>query len=328
LKNIRVGVIGAGHLGRFHTLNYAQIPEADLVGVMDVDKEKAKSVAAEARCDAFDSMHDFLDQVEAVSVVVPTDLHHEVGRKVMEKGIHCLVEKPIAQNVEEAEDLIQTAKEKNVVLQVGHIERFNPAIRALETIHIQPQFIESHRLAPFNPRGTEVAVILDLMIHDIDIILHLVRSPVAKVDASGVAVVSETIDIANARIRFENGCVANLTASRISQKKMRKMRLFQKDTYIGVDFLQKQADVYQLTGDPDASDMVLGELGVGDKKKQILYKQPEIPEKDGLRTELEIFLNSIRGNPSRHGVSGVEGKSALEIAMQVVQQIDGSLKSL
>lgn len=327
MKKVRVGVIGAGHLGRFHTLNYAQIPKADLVGVMDVDTEKAKNVAAEAQCKAFESLDALLNQVDAVSVVVPTDLHHEIGQKVMERGIHCLVEKPIAQDVKEAQDLIQKAKEKNVVFQVGHIERFNPAIRSLEAFTIQPQFIESHRLAPFNPRGTEVAVILDLMIHDIDIILYLVKSPVTKVDASGVAVVSETIDIANARIRFENGCVANLTASRISQKKMRKMRLFQKDTYIGVDFLNKQADVYQLTSNLVASDMVLGEMGVGDHKKHILYKQPEIPQKEGLRTELEIFLDTIEGCPSNEGVSGEEGKAALEIAMQVVKQINGSLKA-
>lgn len=327
MKKIRVGVIGAGHLGRFHTLNYAQIPEADLVGVMDVDKEKAERVAAEAQCNPFYSLEEILNQVEAVSVVVPTDLHHEVGQKVMDKGIHCLVEKPIAQNVKEAEDLVQMANDKGVVLQVGHIERFNPAIRALDEFNMQPQFIESHRLAPFNPRGTEVAVILDLMIHDIDIILYLVKSPITHVDASGVAVVSDTIDIANARIRFQNGCVANLTASRISQKKMRKMRLFQKDTYIGVDFLNKQADVYQLSGDENTSDMVLGEMGVGDKKKQILYKQPVIPEKEGLRTELEIFLDAVRGNPSKQGVSGKAGKAALEIAMKVIDQVNGSVKS-
>lgn len=320
LHKIRVGVIGVGHLGRFHTLNYAQIPELELVGVTDLDTEKAAHVAEEGRCEAFGEIDALLDSVDAVSVVVPTDHHFSVGKHVLEREIHCLIEKPITETVDQAQELIHLAEEKGVVLQVGHVERFNPAVRGLESMELKPRFIESHRLAPFNPRGTEVAVVLDLMIHDIDIILSLVKSPVQSVDASGVAVVSESVDIANARIRFENGCVANLTASRISQKKMRKMRLFQKDTYISVDFLQKFSGIYELTERKAGRDMVMGEIGVGDRKKQIVYLRPDVPEEGGLRVELEAFVRTVAGQHPP-AVTGQEGKEALAVAIQVLEQI-------
>jgi predicted dehydrogenase len=285
LEKVKVGVVGVGHLGRYHALNYTRIPDVALVGVTDSDRKKAEAVAAECRCDACDSLDILLDRVEAVSVVVPTDRHYDVGRTVLERGIHCLIEKPIARDLEEADGLIHLAKKKNLVLQVGHIERFNPAIRALEGFSLNPRFIESHRLALFNPRGTEVAVFLDLMIHDIDIILNLVKSPVERIDASGVAVVSETIDIANARLRFENGCVANLTASRISQKKMRKMRMFQRNAYVSVDFLEKASEIYQLDDDGEEHGIILGEIGAGDRKKRIAYRRPEVPEGEALQKE-------------------------------------------
>jgi len=320
LDKIRVGVIGVGHLGRFHTLNYAQIPEVELVGVTDLDAEKAAHVAAEGRCQALKDIDALLDAVDAVSVAVPTDHHFSVGKHVLERGIHCLIEKPITESVDQAQELIHLSEEQGVVLQVGHVERFNPAVRGLQGIELKPKFIESHRLAPFNPRGTEVAVVLDLMIHDIDIILSLVKSPIKSVDASGVAVVSESVDIANARIRFENGCVANLTASRISQKKMRKMRLFQKDTYISVDFLQKFSEIYELAEGKTDRAIIMGEIGVGDKKKQIVYLRPDVPEEGGLRVELEAFVLTVAGQKPA-AVTGREGKEALAVAIQVLDQM-------
>jgi len=322
LKKVKVGVVGVGYLGRFHALNYARIPEAELVGVTDLDSEKAKSVASESQCQVYENLDSLLDQVECVSLVVPTDHHFEIGKEVLNRGVHCLVEKPIAQSLEEADGLISLAKEKGVILQVGHVERFNPAVRALKGLDLHPQFIESHRLAPFNPRGTEVAVVLDLMIHDIDIILSLVKSPVKRVDASGVAVVSDSIDIANARLRFENGSVANLTASRISQKKMRKMRMFQKDTYVSVDFLQKVSEIYRLEKKDVDSDMILGEIGVGERKRKVVYLRPEIPQGEGLEKELEAFIRTVRGERSE-AVSGEEGRAALSVAIQILKQMEG-----
>jgi len=321
LKKVEVGVVGVGHLGRYHALNYTKIPMVDLVGVTDLDDERARRVASEVHCGVFANLDSLLQRVEAVSIVVPTDLHFDVGQQALERGIHCLVEKPIAGSLEEADDLIRLAKEKGAILHVGHVERFNPAIRALEDYEIDPRFIESHRLAPFDPRGTEVAVVLDLMIHDIDIILSLVKSPVKRVDASGVAVVSDSIDIANARIHFENGCVANLTASRISQKKMRKMRLFQRDAYVSVDFLQKISEIYQLGEKGSESDVLLGKIGVGERKRKVVYRRPEVPGGEGLQKELEAFTRTVRGEHTV-AVSGEEGKEALSVAIQILKAME------
>ncbi len=321
LNSIRVGVIGAGHLGRYHALNYAQIPDVELMGIVDLDEARAELVARESRSKIFSSVQDLLTEVDAVSVAVPTDGHFETVRMVLEASKHCLVEKPITQNVPQADELIQLAEQKKCILHVGQIERFNPALTVLDAARLRPQFIEAHRLAPFNPRGTEVAVILDLMIHDIDVILSLIRSPVALVDASGVAVVSDSIDIANARIRFENGAVANLTASRISQKKMRKMRLFQKDAYISVDFDAKFSEIYQLDSGSGEADMILGEIGTGDRKKRIVYRKSEVQDANALKTELEAFLTAVRGEPST-GVTGREGRDALAVAQTILEKIE------
>jgi predicted dehydrogenase len=314
-------VIGVGHLGRFHALNYAQIPSVELSGVVDADLRRAESVAAECRCRAFADSDTLLSAVDAVSVAVPTDRHFDVCRRVLEKGVHCLVEKPITGTVEEADALVGLARAKNLVLHVGHVERFNPAVLALGFFPLAPRFIEAHRLAPFNPRGTEVAVILDLMIHDIDLVLHFTGSPVESVDASGVTVVSDSIDIANARIRFRNGSVANLTASRISQKKMRKMRLFQKDAYVAVDFLEKNAEIYQLEKNGTDADMVLGEIGVGENKRHVVYRRPEIPDVNGLKVELETFVQSIRGEKAA-GVTGTDGRNALAVAIDILGKME------
>jgi len=321
LNKIKVGVIGTGHLGRFHALNYAKIDQADLIGIYDVDAEKAAQVAEESQCKVFATVEDLLAEVEAVSVAVPTDHHLAPCETALERGVHCLVEKPIAQNLKEADKMIAAAKKQGLHLQVGQIERFNPAVRALEKFDLNPQFIESHRLAQFNPRGTEVSVVLDLMIHDIDMILHLVKSPVKSVDASGVAVVSDTIDIANVRLKFENDTVANLTASRISQKQMRKMRLFQKDTYVTVDFLEKTAEVFKLEQEKVSDGKLVGEIGVGQNKRQIHYYRPEAPVELGLEVELTAFLQTIKGKKVE-AATGVEGRNALDVALQVLGQME------
>ncbi len=318
MDKIKVGVIGTGHLGRFHSLNYAQIPNADLVGVYDADLAKAQKVAEESQSKPFENMTELLEQVDGVSVAVPTDHHFHVVQDVLNQNVHCLVEKPITQTLDEADTLISLADEKDLIFQVGQIERYNPAIAAIQKQGIAPQFIEGHRLAPFNPRGTEVSVILDLMIHDIDVALHLVNQPIESLDASGVAVVSDTIDIANARIRFENGSVANLTASRISQKMMRKMRFFQKDAYITVDFQEKMAEVYQLDDGVQKADMVLGEIGVGEKKRKVIYRKPETIGDNALRFELEAFVKTIQGE-NVPAVSAKEGREALAVALQIIE---------
>lgn len=321
MEKVNIGIIGTGHLGRYHALNYNTIPEANLVGVYDVDSERSRQIAGECKCRSFDSLGQLLDEVDAVSIAVPTDHHFSIGKQVLERSIHCLIEKPITSTVDEADRLIRLAKEKKAVLHVGHIERFNPAMLAIRNMDLDPQFIESHRLAPFNPRGTEVAVILDLMIHDIDIILHLVHHPVSKIDASGVAVVSDSIDIANARIHFENGCVANLTASRISQKKMRKIRLFQKNAYISIDFLENKSEIYSLEKIPQKGSRSLGEIGIGENKKHVIYNKPKTGKINSLKLELELFIQTIQGNEVE-AVTGAEGRSALDIAAKILENLE------
>ncbi|MEW6061899.1 MAG: Gfo/Idh/MocA family oxidoreductase, partial [Bacteroidota bacterium] len=261
--------------------------------------------------------------VDAVSIATVTTTHFEVAKKAISAGKHVLVEKPITSTLAEADELIALAKQKGVLIQVGHIERFNPAILSLDSYQLKPMFIESHRLAQFNPRGTDVAVVLDLMIHDIDIILSLVNSPVKQIDASGVAVVSDTPDIANARLQFQNGCVANVTASRISQKKMRKMRLFQHNAYIAIDFQQGTADVFRLGKEGEGSiwsTMLLGKIGEGKKKRSIIYEQPEIKKINALKYELESFISAVQNN-TRPIVNGEDGRHALEVAQEIMNKI-------
>ena len=323
MERLNIGVAGVGHLGLLHAKMLADIPAVALVGIYDIDREKAETIARECGTRACASLEDLLDRSEALTVATPTTSHFEVAGAALALGRHVLIEKPITQTVTQADELCRLAREKKVVLQVGHIERFNPAILALEKYSIQPVFVESHRLAQFNPRGTDVAVVLDLMIHDIDLILSFVRSPVERVDANGVAVVSESVDIANARLQFANGCVANVTASRISQRKMRKMRLFQKSEYISVDFLEGLAEVFRLADDQSSSQagtMKLGEIGSGKNKRTILYEQPKVEEVNSLKYELEAFAKTIR----HHGkpvVDGEDGKRALEVANIIMEKI-------
>lgn len=322
-SRINIGVIGVGHLGSLHSKMYDEIDSANFVGVFDVDEGKRKEIATKHKIKSFGSIDDLLNEVDAVSIATVTTTHHEVAKKALTAGKHVLIEKPITSTLAEADELITLARQKGVLIQVGHIERFNPAIVSLESYQLKPMFIESHRLAQFNPRGTDVAVVLDLMIHDIDIILSLVSSPVKQIDANGVAVVSETPDIANARLQFENGCVANVTASRISQKKMRKMRMFQHNAYIAIDFQQGSADVFRLGKEGEGSiwsTMLLGQIGEGKKKRSIIYEQPEMKKVNALKYELESFINAVR-NGTRPVVNGDDGRHALEVAQEIMNKI-------
>jgi predicted dehydrogenase len=301
----------------------AEIPNINFAGVFDIDADKSRAVAREFNSRAFESYKQLLDDVDAVTVATPTTTHHDVAMLALSESKHVFVEKPITQTAAEANDLCRAAEERKLVLQVGHIERFNPAILALERYQISPMFVESHRLAQFNPRGTDVAVVLDLMIHDIDIILSFVKSPVVRVDANGVAVVSDSVDIANARIQFENGCVANVTASRISQRKMRKMRLFQRNEYISIDFSEGVSEVFRLVGDDEPNargTLMLGELGSGTHKRKIVYEQPEVKEVNALKYELELFIDAIRQG-KRPLVSGEDGRRALQVAQTIMDKI-------
>ncbi len=328
-KKVKIGVVGVGHLGQTHARLLRQIGNADLVGVYDIDESKSQNLSKELNTKAFDSLKNMLNEVEAVSVVTPTSVHHEIAVVLMESGKHCFIEKPVTSTVEEAEDICRLAKEKKVKVQVGHIERFNPAVLALANLKLDPMFIESHRLAQFKPRALDVAVVLDLMVHDIDLILNFVKSTVMSIDASGVGVISETIDIANARIKFKNGTVANLTSSRISQRQMRKMRLFQRDAYISLDFADGIAEVYRATKTdmPMPSGISLGTIGIGDSVRAISYEQPQAPQVNSLKMELELFINSIIDDAPT-AVSPEEGVEVLRVANTIVKQIEESNRKL
>lgn len=321
---LAVGVVGVGHLGALHAKMLADISHVKFAGVFDTNMPRARAIAAEFKSVAFTSLDALLASVDAVTIATTTSTHCEVAKEALLAGKHVFIEKPITETTDEADELVRIAKETNLLIQVGHIERFNAAVLAVEKYNINPMFVESHRLAQFNPRGTDVAVVLDLMIHDIDIILSFVKSPVVKVEANGVAVVSDSVDIANARLQFENGCVANVTASRISQKKMRKMRMFQKDAYIAIDFSDKSAEVFRLVGEdepPQKGTMMLGQIESGKVKRNIAYETPKVEDVNALRYELELFVKSIQtGAPPP--VTGEDGKRALEVAHLVMQKIE------
>lgn len=321
MDKVRIGLVGVGHLGKLHLKNILQIPEAIISGIFDVDVSQVEKTKAEFDVPIASSLEELFSKCEALIIATSTSSHFEIAQKALNAGLHVFIEKPITVTVEEAEKLIQLSNEKNKIIQVGHIERFNPALIALEKYQLSPMFIQSDRLSQFNPRGTDVAVVLDLMIHDIDIILNLVKSDVEKVDANGVAVVSDSIDIANARIQFKNGCVANVTASRISQKKMRKMRMFQRDAYISIDFLQGLSEIYRLVKpEEDAIGISYGEIGIGEKRRKIIYEQPEIPEINAMKYEQELFIKSILNNIPPV-VSAEDGKKALSVANFIINEI-------
>ncbi len=322
-RKLKIGVIGVGHLGSLHSKMYAEIDSAEFIGVYDMNAEKRNEIASKYKVRSFTTVEELLEQVDAVSIATVTTTHHAVAKQVLGAGKHVLIEKPITSTIAEADELIEIAKKNGVLIQVGHIERFNPAIISLESYQLKPMFIESHRLAQFNPRGTDVAVVLDLMIHDIDIILSLVNSPVKQIDANGVAVVSDTPDIANARLQFENGCVANVTSSRISRNKMRKMRMFQSNAYIAIDFQLGSADVFRLGKEGEGSiwsTMLLGQIGEGKNKRSIIYEQPEMKKINALKYELESFITSVQEN-RRPVVNGEDGRMALDVAQQIMNKI-------
>lgn len=328
-RRIKVGVIGTGHLGKIHTKLFKEIENCELVGIYDQDFERAKQVGEEFKVNAFDDLGKLLDEVDAVDIVATTSAHFDLVKQAFAKNKHVFVEKPITTQIWEAEELIKIAEEKKLTFQVGHIERFNPALISLEKYNLNPLFVQTDRLAQFNPRGTDVAVVLDLMIHDIDIILSLVKSEVKSISASGIPVVSDTIDIANARIEFENGAVANVTASRISQKKMRKMRMFQRDAYISLDFITGVSEVFRLVPPdkmPENPFMAFGELGVGDKKKVVVFEQPEFKEVNALKLELELYVDAIAKNETPI-VSGKDGLKALRVAEMIITKIEESIKN-
>ena len=315
---LKAGVLGAGHLGKIHLRLLQESKKFELVGFFDPFTENAKKVAKEFGYKLFDSVEELIAAVEVVDIVTPTLSHFECAKKAIEKGRHIFIEKPITKTVLEAEAIKTLASQFHVQGQVGHVERFNPAFTAVKDKIDTPMFIETHRLAEFNPRGTDVPVVLDLMIHDIDIILSVVNSKVKNVHASGISVISETPDIANARIEFENGCVANLTASRISMKNMRKTRFFQKDAYISIDFLEKKSEIVRMKdvpNNPDEFAMILQNAeGV---KKQIYFDNPEIENNNAILDELESFADAIN-NGTRPIVSLRQGAEALRVAQMII----------
>jgi predicted dehydrogenase len=324
MNPLSIGVIGVGHLGALHAKMYSQIPTAHLVGVFDIDSTRAEKIAAEFGIQAFAQLDDLLAHVDAVSIATVTQSHYDAAMQAIKRGVHPLIEKPITATIEQARALTERAETNGLKLQIGHIERFNPAILALEPYDLKPLFIESHRMAQFNPRGSDVAVVLDLMIHDIDLILSLVKSNVTRIDANGVAVISDTPDIANARLQFENGCVANVTASRISQNKMRKMRLFQHDAYISIDFATGVSEVFRLADEntPRAkSTKMLGKIEEGQHKRIITYEKPKVREVNALKYELERFVESVQKN-IEPPVTGRDGLHALEVAQEIMQKIE------
>lgn len=319
---LKAGVLGAGHLGKIHLRLLQESNKYELVGFYDVDESSGRKVEAEFGYKYFGNLDELIAAVDVIDVVTPTLSHFEMAKKAITAGKHLFIEKPITNTVEEAETLVELAKQNDVKGQVGHVERFNPAFMAVASKIDNPMFIETHRLAEFNPRGTDVPVVLDLMIHDIDAILSVVKSKVKNISASGVSVISETPDIANARIEFENGCVANLTASRISLKNMRKSRFFQRDAYISVDFLEKKCEVVKMKDAPEQPgdfDMILQNAeGI---KKQIYFDNPNVSLNNAILDELESFAEAIE-NDTTPVVSLEQGTQALRVAKQIINSFN------
>ncbi len=318
-KRLRIGVLGAGHLGRIHIQQALEVADLEVIGTYDPHPEKREAIGAEFGVAVFDSMEALIAASDVVDVVTPTLAHHACAKAALQAGKHVFIEKPLTHTLDEGRELVELARTTNLKVQVGHVERFNPAFRAALPCFAHPMFIETHRLAQFNPRGTDVSVVLDLMIHDIDIVLHVVGRPVERISASGVAVVSDTPDIANARIEFAGGCVANLTASRISLKSMRKSRFFQRDAYIAVDMLKKETEIVRMrhVDKPDPFAVSI-DLGNGRGHREIAFDKPEIPQTNAIREELRSFAQSIlQGHEPEVPIT--DGLAALETAHRVLE---------
>jgi predicted dehydrogenase len=328
---LRVGVVGVGHIGKNHARIFSELPDARFAAVFDSSEENAREAVARYGVGAADSIEAFADQIDAATVATPTPFHHPVAKALIERGKHVLIEKPITDNTAQARDLVELANRHGVVLQVGHVERFNPVMKAIEGCLNRPRFIEAHRLSPYPSRSTDIGVVLDLMIHDIEIVLHLVRSPIESVDAVGVAVLSRQEDIANARIRFQNGCVANITASRISPERMRKIRVFQEDAYLSLDYRDQKGYMFRLA-EPDAeSRSLLKKLfGGADSTvvtefagRKIVREPVVIEEGEPLKLQLASFVACCRqGNAP--AVSGPQATAALDLALDISRRIEGA----
>jgi predicted dehydrogenase len=320
---VKIGVFGVGHLGKFHLNNWKEIKNVEIVGFYDPNDDAAKEVSEKYQIPRFLDADLLMNACDAIDVVAPTNYHFEWCEKAIKKGKHVFVEKPLANTMQEAGQLVKLVEESGIKFQVGHVERFNPAFLAVKDRQLNPMFIEVHRLAQFNPRGTEVSVILDLMIHDIDIILSIVKSDVKSISASGVGVMTDTPDIANVRIEFNNGCVANLTSSRISMKKMRKIRLFQKDAYIGIDFLNKKSEIIKLKEARD-SNVFTFDIETPSGKKTIAMDNPAVPEVNAIKKELEEFRDAILNN-TKTIVSETDGYMAMDVAHQILAKIGNNV---
>lgn len=319
---IKIGVIGVGHLGKIHLKCLKNASDISIVGIFDANIEQARQVANDAEVPFYQDIDELIALCDAIDIVVPTEFHHEIAIKALNAGKHIFIEKPISHTLEEADEMLKLAKSKSLKIQVGHVERFNPAFQAIQHLSLNPMFIEAHRLATFNPRGTDVSVVLDLMIHDLDIILACVRSKVKEIRASGVSIISNNPDISNVRIEFENGAVANLTASRISLKQMRKLRIFQPDAYISLDFLEKNAQIVRLYEEEPADKQgTLMSMDTQNGPRFIEIEMPEPKEINAIQMELELFADAIINNTPT-AVTGEDGYNALELAFQILEEID------
>jgi len=325
---IKVGLFGVGHLGKIHLRLLKEIPNFQVIGFFDPDVEKSQKVQSEFNVPAFASAEELISVCDAIDIVTPTITHHQLATLALKNSKHIFIEKPISNTLEEAKQIRSLAGEANVKVQIGHVERFNPAFLAVQSYFDNPMFIETHRLAQFNPRGTDVSVVLDLMIHDIDIVLSVIKSNVKKINASGVAVVSDSPDISNARIEFDNGAVANITASRISLKNMRKSRFFQRDAYIAVDFLEKKTEIIRMkTIEEEPSDPFAITIDLGDKgTKQIFFDNPKVEESNAIKMELETFADAIQKD-KKPTITVEDGYRALDVAFKVMEKMEISIVS-
>ena len=314
MEKVKVGVVGVGSLGQHHARNYSELPNCELVGVADIDRKAATRIASQCRCQALFDYHLLLDndQIDAVSIVLPTELHYQAAKDFLDRGIHVLVEKPITNEVSEARELIEMASKRDRILQVGHIERFNAAIVHLNKILTRPMWIECHRLGPYDPRVRDVGVVLDLMIHDIDIVLQIVDSAIVSIEAVGVPIISKREDIANARIKFENGCTANLNVSRVTPSKLRKIRVFQPNTYISLDYARQSLEIFTREEIRDADS--------DEPQAQIVRKRIRLKKEEPLKVELSHFVDCVRNGHEPH-VTGEHGHDALEVAVAITEQI-------